>query len=350
MPTSFFPAVISFGDQQQGHIILDKNNHEGFSQKMSNAIDVQEIDINLYMSKQLWIPLGARGVFGGEIVAQSLRSAWNTVEEKFHIHSLHSYFILAGDYSVPVIYNVQRIRDGRSFATRLVIASQRGKPIFVCTCSFSTFSDAINIEHSVPMPSVPQPEELLSDDQRVVKFLESRNDLPPSVREFLEKKVEEIQPVEYRDVRFEEPEDLFTGKLESNPVSQRWFKTREKVETDDPKVHAGIVAYASDSGLLAASLAANGVRLGSGDIGMMASLDHSIWFHKPCRADDWLLHTMHSPRTSDGRGTNFGQIYSRDGTLVATTAQEGIIRLSKKGQKRFAETSQQQNSDLNSKL
>ncbi|KAI8093165.1 HotDog domain-containing protein [Halteromyces radiatus] len=343
MPTSYFPAAKSFDDQRQHQDLLRQSDYEGFSKKMINTIDVQEVDVNLYMSKELWQPVGSRGVFGGCIVAQALRAAWYTVPDNFHIHSLHSYFILAGDVDIPVIYNVQRLREGRSFSTRFVTATQRGKPIFVCSCSFSTISNAVNAQHFTPMPNdVPDPESLLSEDERTRRFLTQVKDIPPVVKDMMEKRLAETQAVLYKDTIYEDdPVDMIRGDVEPRSNSQRWFKTRELVESDDPKVHAGIIAYASDAGILATAVYANG--LGISNIGMMASLDHSIWFHHPCRADEWLLHDMHSPCSSEGRGTSFGRIYTRDGILVATTAQEGIIRLSKKEQRRRL---QQSKSDL----
>ncbi|ORZ06632.1 HotDog domain-containing protein [Absidia repens] len=336
MPTSYFPAAKSFDDQNQGQVDVKHSENEGYSKKMMNSIDVQEIDVNLYMSRSLWRPIGARGVFGGVIVAQSLRAAWMTVPDNFHIHSLHSYFILAGDIDIPVLYNVQRLRQGRSFATRSVTATQRGKAIFVATFSFATFSDAVNAEHFTAMPSdVPEPESVMAEDDRVKLYLNTVKDIPPHVRSLMEKRLADAQSVIYKEVGFEgDVTEMLNGATTPNSNHQRWFKTREAVESDDPKIHAGIIAYASDAGILATAAYANGLRFGGDRIGMMASLDHSIWFHQPCRADDWLLHDMHSPRSADGRGTAFGRIYSRDGTLVATTAQEGIIRLSKKEQER----------------
>ncbi|KAI8072738.1 HotDog domain-containing protein [Gongronella butleri] len=358
MPTSSFPAVISFGDQQQSRVIQDRNNQDSYSKKLLNAVDVQQIDTDLFMSKQLWIPLGARGVYGGEIVAQSLRAAWNTVEDKFAVHSIHCNFLVSGDHEIPVLYQVQRLRDGRSFATRYVTATQRGKPIFVCTCSFTVANDMVNLEHSAPMPDVPEPENVLSVEDRIKLSMELHPDAPPIVKIFLEERLKDATPVDYRDIRLDDPtSEYFRDKMEPNPRQYQWFRSKEPVESDDPKVHACIMAYASDSNLLGTAAHANGVGFPSKKIGMMASLDHSIWFHRPCRADEWLLYDMHSPLSGEGRGTSFGRIYARDGTLVATTAQEGIIRLRNKDAKpdRFQRAmaqrlqDKQQDTDINLK-
>ncbi|ORX59377.1 Thioesterase/thiol ester dehydrase-isomerase [Hesseltinella vesiculosa] len=338
MPTTSFPAVISFGDQQLGRVTLDENNQDSYSKKLSNAVDVQEIDTNLFMSKQLWIPLGSRGVFGGEIVSQSLRAAWNTVDDKFYVHSIHCNFLMAGDFEIPVLYQVQRLRDGRSFATRFVTATQKGKPIFVCSCSFTTASDAVHLEHMASMPTVPDPEDVPNNEQRIQASLDLHPDAHPLLKMYLEERLKEAVPMEYRDIRLNDPSvEFMRDAVDPDPRQYQWFRAKERVETDDRKVHACILAYASDSNLLATANQANGLSFPSKRVGMMASLDHSIWFHHPCRADEWLLYDMHSPRSTGARGTAFGRIFTRDGILVATTSQEGLIRLRPSEQKRLME-------------
>lgn len=324
MPNSTFPAVISFADKKNSQPVITAKfgdeNDEDFGTRMANAVEVQEIDANLYMSKELWLPAGARGAFGGQIVAQALRAAFYTVPDEMDIHSLHSYFILPGNVEVPVIYQVQRLRDGRSYATRFVTASQKGKAIFVCSFSFSKLDTSIQLNHQTEMPEAPEPESLPSDVELVQKALE-QNDLPPKYREYLKLRIEESSPVDYREITIPKP----------SFVARRWFKTRGQLGSDK-RLHACVIAYASDSGFVGTAAKANDVP--SRGIGMLASLDHSMWFHAPARADNWLLYDMHSPRTSGGRGMAFGRIYSKDGTLVATTAQEGILRLSKREQEK----------------
>ncbi|KAI8376132.1 HotDog domain-containing protein [Radiomyces spectabilis] len=336
MPRSTFPAVISFSDRnEESTLVTDKPNdtEEDFAKLIAEAVDVQEIDINLYMSKELWLPLGARGAFGGQIVAQALRAAFNTVPEEYHIHSLHSYFILPGNVEIPVIYHVQRLRDGRSFVTRSVTATQKGRAIFICSFSFAKQDDSISLNHQTIMPEVADPETLPSDTERLQQYL-ANNELSPKMREYIQKRIEESSPVDYRDLDVARQEDVFlSDKLAASEVSRRWFKTRGQLG-DDARLHACIIAYASDSGFIGTAARANGVP--QRQIGMMASLDHSMWFHAPARADKWLLYDIRSPRTNSGRGVVLGSIYSRDGTLIATTAQEGIVRLSKKEQERRA--------------
>ncbi|KAF7727865.1 Acyl-CoA thioesterase 8 [Apophysomyces ossiformis] len=331
MPNATFPAVISFADKQPVIASSMDQTEEDFAQKIADAVDVQEIDVNLYMSKELWLPAGARGTFGGQIVAQALRAAFNTVPEEFHVHSLHSYFILPGNVDIPVIYQVQRLRDGRSFATRVVTASQRGKAIFESSFSFAKPEQGITLQHQTTMPEVTPPEELPSDAERLQRYL-AQNDLRPKFREYLQKRLEESSPVDYRNVHVHTDEEITSGKeSQASEIQRRWFKTCGKL-SDDPRLHACVIAYASDSGFIMTAARANGVSQRA--IGMMTSLDHSMWFHAPARADEWLLYDMHSPRTNNGRGLVFGRIYSRDGTLIANTAQEGIVRLSKREQEK----------------
>ncbi|CEG66841.1 Acyl-CoA thioesterase 8 [Rhizopus azygosporus] len=323
MPNSTFPAVISFGDNRKPIISAKygEDNDADFAIRMANAVEVQEIDSNLYMSKELWLPAGARGVFGGQIVAQALRAAFNTVAEEFDIHSLHSYFILAGNVEVPVIYQVHRLRDGKSYATRYVTASQKGRAIFVCSFSFAKPDDkSFQLAHQAEMPKVPPPESLPSDLDRLKKLL-AQEDSSPKYREYIQAKIEESSPVDYRQEFITKP----------NAEGHRYFKTRGKLG-DDKRLHACVVAYASDSGFIDTTVAANGVP--SSGVGMLTSLDHSMWFHAPVRADDWLLYHMHSPRTSNGRGVVFGRIFTKDGTLAVTTAQEGLVRLTKQEQEK----------------
>ncbi|KAI8642638.1 HotDog domain-containing protein [Parasitella parasitica] len=338
MPNSTFPAVISFADKKNSTPVITAKfgdeNDDDFGVRMANAVEVQEVDANLYMSKELWLPAGARGAFGGQIVAQALRAAFYTVGEEFDIHSLHSYFILPGNVEVPVIYQVSRLRDGRSFATRFVTASQKGKAIFVSSFSFTKPDTSIQMTHQTEMPKVPEPETLPSDVELLQKALE-QPDLLPKYREHIKLRIEESSPVDYREISIRRP----------SFKARRWFKTRGQLGSDK-RLHACVIAYASDSGFVGTAAKANGVP--ARGISMLASLDHCMWFHYPARADEWLLYDMHSPRSNGGRGMAFGRIYSRDGTLIATTAQEGLIRLSKYEQDKIKDTIP--NHDNNSKL
>ncbi|EIE86928.1 hypothetical protein RO3G_11639 [Rhizopus delemar RA 99-880] len=265
------------------------------------------------MSKELYLPLGARGVFGGQ--------------------SLHAYFILACSVETPVIYSVQRVQDRRSYVTRIVKATQKGNAIFTCSCSFARPEQGAVLDHQTSMPDVPNPESLPSDIETYEEALKKTSN--PSMRflKRLETRLKDAGIVEYRNVRKDSPEEVVSGNVQPNGSDQHWFKTRGNLN-DDMKLHACCIAYISDAALLNTAAIANGMTFVSSSVGMMTSLDHTIWFHMPARADDWLLYHKYSPRTNSGRGFAFGHIYSQDGSLVATTAQEGVIRLSKKEQER----------------
>ncbi|KAI9264477.1 HotDog domain-containing protein [Sporodiniella umbellata] len=259
------------------------------------------------MSKELNRPLGSRGVFGGQ--------------------SIHAYFILAGRADTPVIYHVQRIRDGRSFATRIVKATQKGKNIFICSCSFAKPEEGIVLSHQSTMPNVSGPESLPNDLEVLENAYQNTKEHSQRFLKRLEARRNYAGVIENRNVYQETAENVVLGNVEPRQGDQRWFKTRERLG-DDFKLHACCIAYASDSGLLNVAAVAHGMTYSSESVGMMTSLDHTIWFHTPTRADDWLLYDKTSPQSDQGRGTAIGKIYNRQGVLVATTAQEGVVRLS----------------------
>ncbi|KAG1150290.1 hypothetical protein G6F37_001465 [Rhizopus arrhizus] len=321
MSSKSYTNLFTFGEQKI--TIEDDDQEADYGLRMARAIDVQLIDTNLYMSKELYLPLGARGVFGGQIVAQALKAAWDTVPEDFFIHSLHAYFILACSVETPVIYSIQRVQDRRSFA----------RP-----------EQGAVLDHQTSMPNVPNPESLPSDIETFEDALKKISN--PSMRflKRLETRLKDAGIVEYRNVRKDSPEEVVSGNVQPNGSDQHWFKTRGKLN-DDMKLHACCIAYISDAALLNTAAIANGMTFSSTSVGMMTSLDHTIWFHMPARADEWLLYHKYSPRTNSGRGFAFGHIYSQDGSLVATTAQEGVIRLSKKEQERRQKQYQETTND-----
>ncbi|KAG0749572.1 hypothetical protein G6F57_001608 [Rhizopus arrhizus] len=321
MSSKSYTNLFTFGEQKI--TIEDDDQEADYGLRMARAIDVQLIDTNLYMSKELYLPLGARGVFGGQIVAQALKAAWDTVPEDFFIHSLHAYFILACSVETPVIYSIQRVQDRRSFA----------RP-----------EQGAVLDHQTSMPNVPNPESLPSDIETLEDALKKISN--PSMRflKRLETRLKDAGIVEYRNVRKDSPEEVVSGNVQPNGSDQHWFKTRGKLN-DDMKLHACCIAYVSDAALLNTAAIANGMTFSSSSVGMMTSLDHTIWFHMPARADEWLLYHKYSPRTNSGRGFAFGHIYSQDGSLVATTAQEGVIRLSKKEQERRQKQYQETTND-----
>jgi acyl-CoA thioesterase-2 len=273
-----------------------------------DILDLERLEVNLFRGRSPAV--GWQRVFGGQVVAQALVAACRTVEGR-PPHSLHAYFLLPGDPKVPIIYDVDRIRDGRSFTTRRVNAIQHGHPIFSMAASFHPDEDGM--DHQADMPKVPMPEELPSEKD-IYNRLASK--MPEPVRRFYERE----RPVELRAVEYER----YVGKKIPGGTFHIWFRTTGTLP-DDPVIHQSVLAYASDWGLLDASLARHGRTLFENDF-MGASLDHALWLHRPFRADDWLLYAQDSPNLHGARGFARGLIFKRDGTLVASVAQEGLVR------------------------
>jgi len=248
-------------------------------------------------------------VFGGQVLAQALIAASRTVGSGRLCHSFHAYFLRPGDPLVPILYDVERSRDGGSFSARRVVASQQGPPIFILASSFQRTEPGF--EHRSQMPLVPAPESL-EDDQQVLL----RGDaLAPAMREWVARE----RPFETRSVL-----GRGLGDRPARPaVDHIWLKTRGSLP-DDPVIHRALLAFVSDMSLLDTALLPHGKSIFS-DV-QVASLDHAMWFHRPFRADDWLLYAQDSPSASGARGFNRGAIYTRDGILVASVAQEGLIR------------------------
>lgn len=281
-------------------------------QGLLERLDLERLDTDLYRGRS---PQDGRPrIFGGLVAAQALIAACRTVEGRA-AHSLHGYFLREGDTSVPVIYHVDRIRDGRSFATRRVVAKQHGEAIFNTSISFQAVEDGL--EHQLPMPDAPPPESVPTNEERLRAYAEG-SDHPAFA--FLLKL---DRPIERREI---DHVDL----LEPTPTSgihRTWFRAAGELG-DDPVLNQAVLAYASDYGLLASSFIQHGHSILSKKL-IIASLDHAIWFHQPFRADRWMLYVTQSPRTSGGRGLNFGHVYSEDGSLIASVAQEGLMRIRK---------------------
>ena len=258
--------------------------------------------------------LGGKSVFGGQVLGQALLAADATVEGR-RAHSLHAYFLLAGDPTAPIVYEVERIRDGRSFATRRVVAVQHGRPIFNMAVSFQVAEEGL--DHHAPMPDVPGPEGLLSGSELHRQIADH---LPESHREALTAE----RPIEMRPVQ---PRDLLNPERRP-PQRQVWLRTVGTLP-DEPALHQAMLAYASDFTLLATALFPHGLSFFNPEV-QAVSLDHAMWFHRPFRMDEWLLYAMDSPSASAGRGLGRGSIFTRDGRLVASVAQEGVIRLRRK--------------------
>jgi acyl-CoA thioesterase II len=274
-----------------------------------SILDIERLEENLFRGvspKARW-----QRVYGGQVIGQALVAATRTVEARAP-HSLHGYFLLAGDPSVPIIYNVDRIRDGRSFTTRRVVAVQHGQAIFVMSASFHIEEEGFS--HQVAMPDVPAPEELPSEAEMKARFIDL---VPDNVRRYWERE----RPIELRPVSYDR---YFSRKPPPEAVQHIWVRAADRLP-DDPALHNCVLAYASDMTLLDTSLLAHGRSVFEQDV-ITASLDHALWFHRPFRADEWLLYTQDSPNTSGARGFNRGSLFTRDGVLVASVAQEGLIR------------------------
>ncbi len=255
--------------------------------------------------------IGTPAVFGGQVLGQSLAAASLTVGADRPVHSMHAYFLLPGEHA-PIEYSVDRVRDGRSFTTRHVVARQGERIIFEMSASFQTVDDGV--EHQLAMPAVEGPEGLLSElDQRLA--LGDR--LPERWR------IKGLEPhgIEYRRV---EADDLLTPIVRPSE-SAIWMRAIAPLP-DDPVVHRALLAYASDHGLLRAAMLPHGLSFMSGQV-RPASLDHAMWFHRDFRMDDWLLYVLDSPSASGARGLCRGSLFTRDGRLVASTAQEGMLRI-----------------------
>jgi acyl-CoA thioesterase II len=274
-----------------------------------HILDLEGTESNRFRGRSL--DVGWKRIFGGLVISQALVAVSRTVEGLVP-HSLHAYFMLPGDPAVPIDYQVERLRDGRSFATRRVVALQNGAAIFALSASFHKAEDGF--DHQMTMPDVPAPESLLSEKQAVTQFASM---LPESVtRYFMRERPIELRPVSLK---------RFMGAASPNREPEAVWLRATGALPDDPAIHRAVIAYASDMMLLDVALAPVGRSVFAGDI-QPASLDHALWFHREGRADDWLLYVLDSPSASGARGLARGLIYTRDGTLLASVAQEGLIR------------------------
>ncbi|MFF9910249.1 acyl-CoA thioesterase II [Streptomyces sp. NPDC013457] len=275
-----------------------------------DLLDLEQIEQNLFrgQSRSAVVPR----VFGGQVAAQALVAAGRTVPEDRLAHSLHAYFLRAGDPGAPIVYTVDRIRDGRSFTTRRVVAVQHGRPIFHLSASFQTYEEGL--EHQYDMPAAPDPESLPTAAEMLPRHL------PADVAARL---VEARAAV---DLRYADTPPWGSVGEPREPRSQVWFRTNGKL-ADDPLLHVCLATYVSDMTLLDSVLLAHG-RGGwaVGDV-VGASLDHAMWFHRPFRADEWLLYDQESPSASGGRGLGQARIYTQDGRLAISVIQEGVVRV-----------------------
>ncbi len=274
-----------------------------------SLLKLERIEDNIFRGDSR--DIGSAQVFGGQVLGQALSAAQHTVEGRV-VHSLHAYFLRRGDMNAPIIYEVDRARDGGSFSNRRVVAIQHGRPIFNSAASFQTPEPGL--EHKAAMPEVPGPDGLRDlyeiDAEQLAR-------VPEKMRRFLTDK----RPFDFRPV---EPVDLFEPECRA-PVKHVWIRAVDQLP-DDPALHRNLLAYVSDYELLGTSTLPHGLPFGRGRV-IMASLDHALWFHRDVKIDDWLLYAMDSPNASGARGLSRGQIFTQDGALVASTAQEGLIRV-----------------------
>nr|WP_298101154.1 acyl-CoA thioesterase II [uncultured Shinella sp.] len=273
------------------------------------TLDLEQLEARLFRGKSPQV--GWQRVFGGQVIGQALVAATRTVAEGRFVHSLHAYFVRPGDPSVPIIYDVENIRDGGSFSTRRVTAIQHGKPIYFMTASFQDDEDGF--EHQAPMPDVPMPENLLGEAELKERFL---TQAPSHIRAYWERP----RPIELRPVAL----DHYFSAEKLEPRQNIWVRTTGPVPAER-HLQAAVLAYLSDMTLLDTSLFAHGTSVLDRRL-QVASLDHAMWFHRPPVLDDWLLYSQDSPSAFGGRGMTRGAIFSRSGTLLASVAQEGLIR------------------------
>jgi acyl-CoA thioesterase-2 len=279
--------------------------------ELVGLLDLEQLEVNLFRGDSL--DRDRVRIYGGQVLAQALMAAGRTVEPDRHVHSMHAYFLKLGDPHVPVVFDVDRIRDGGSFTTRRVVAIQHGQAIFNLAASFHKREQGP--EHSDRMPHVPPPEDLPA----MVR-------LPEGEPETIDRKGAPhiVDALDFRHVggQWSPPhEHRGAGR---DPDQDTWFRVRGPLP-DDPLLHACVVAYASDLTLLGTATLPH--PLAPDESLMMASLDHVMWFHRPFRADDWLLYHVHSPSAGAARGFAQGQLFCADGTLAVSVAQEGLVRV-----------------------
>ena len=273
------------------------------------VLKLEQLEVNLFrgVSRDLGLPQ----VFGGQVLGQALHAASATVTNDRLVHSLHAYFLLPGDVNAPIIYEVDRSRDGGSFSSRRVVAIQHGHQIFHMSASFQTAQQGL--EHQSTMPQVPSPESL-RDIREVVAA-------SPNVPEELKRWFQVQLPIEFRPVN---PDRLMSADP-ADPLTEFWFKAVDVLPADE-MLHRSILAYASDFYLLRTATQPHGIAFPSANL-RLATIDHAMWFHRPVRVDDWLLYVIDSPSASGSRGLSRGSIFDRRGNLVASVAQEGMVRV-----------------------
>ena len=278
--------------------------------ELIDLLSLERLEDNLFRGQSR--DIGTKYVFGGQVLGQALSATQATIGTPRAAHSVHAYFLRAGDIEAPIVYSVDRTRDGGSFSVRRVTAIQHGQPIFFLAASFQ--GEEAGAEHQLSMPEVPKPEDIAATPALAPDALAR---LPTKVQRWLSR----MGPFEFRHVY---PRDELNPPKRP-PYQQVWFRLTERVG-DAPELHRALLAYASDFHLLGTATFPHGISYYQPNV-QMASLDHALWFHRPFRADEWLLYSIDSPSAQGGRGLARGLVYDREGRLVASSAQEGLIRV-----------------------
>lgn len=283
---------------------------------VTTVLQLEEIDVGLYRGKNYWVPLSRR-LFGGQIIGQALVAAAQSVDDHLFAHSLHCYFVRAGDPGIPVLYKVDGIRDGRSFCVRSVKAIQHGEPILVLQASFH-MDQPSSLQHQFSMPEVPPPEDLLSLEE-LIRLALGNPALEQRVKQGFNRVLANEVPIEVRPVNPLQ----FSREVTTEPKRMFWVRARGHIGEGNMKLHGCVAAYISDFSFLGTMLTPYAVKR----VKMMASLDHAMWFHNTFRTDEWMLYEVESPWAGGSRGLVQGRLWRRDGVLAASCSQEGLIRL-----------------------
>jgi acyl-CoA thioesterase-2 len=278
-------------------------------EELLRLLDLERVEANIFRGQSR--DIGSPQVYGGQVLGQALRAAYATVETDRQAHSLHAYFLRRGDVNAPIVYFVDRSRDGHSFTSRRVTAIQHGEQIFNLSASFQALQPGV--EHQLLMPDVPPPESL---PDSLALPAEQLARLPEKIRRFYER----LRPFEFRLVNSVD----WLNPQPAPAQQQMWFRTVDRLPEDEA-LHRSLLAYVSDYNLLSTATRPHALSYFRGNV-VLASIDHAMWFHRAMRVDDWLLYAIDSPSASGARGFSRGSIFARDGRLVASTAQEGLMR------------------------
>lgn len=305
----------------QNLISNDNNTQEEFSPDLksvlvTSVLNLEKLDVDLYRGTHHWVPRTQR-LFGGQIVGQALVAAAKSVSDNLYAHSLHCYFVRAGDPKVPVLYQVDRTRDGRSFSVRSIKAIQHGQPILICQASFHLLQPS-PVEHQFTMPIVPPPEDLPTIEELIQCYL-NKPDLAENLRQGLNKLLANEVPIEIKPVS----PPTFNRAFAMEPKMIFWVRARGFIGEGNMKLHCCVAAYVSDYAFLSTAL----LPYPNHRAKFSVSLDHAMWFHNTFRSDEWMLYECESPWAGGSRGLVQGRMWRRDGVLAASCSQEGVLRV-----------------------